>query len=157
MPPPPKISEISGDIGSIEIFEEFEAHHPPQADGHIRISGKVKVNLESIGDGAEPGVRSSEVEITEIEDTIGRESHRIGDEHLLAKAETKAIDPGKKFFTRMYSRCELSGDIMITDDRTGDELGEESHVESKIDETLCRLHLSTVHVYDVADLLKGEK
>ena len=37
-----------------EVLHERETQHMAEADGHIRISGKIKVDLEGIGQGAQP-------------------------------------------------------------------------------------------------------
>ena len=55
MPPPPEIRNAFGAIGIIEIGLEIEAQHFPKADGHIRITAEIKINLKGIGKNSQPG------------------------------------------------------------------------------------------------------
>ena len=37
-----------------EVFGEGEAQHMPQTDGHVAVAGEVVVDLQSIGNSADP-------------------------------------------------------------------------------------------------------
>ena len=50
MPTPPKLRNAFRDIGIIKVLKEVKAKHPPQADRHIRIAGKIEINLERKGE-----------------------------------------------------------------------------------------------------------
>ena len=54
VPTPPELLNGAGEEGIVEILREFEAEDPAQADGHIGITGKVKVNIEKKCNGIEP-------------------------------------------------------------------------------------------------------
>ena len=54
MPAPPKLRNALRDIGIVKVFKKMEAKHPPQADCHIRITGKIKINLERKGEQTDP-------------------------------------------------------------------------------------------------------
>ena len=38
-----------GNVGKVEVLQEFKAEHTTQTDGHIGITGEVEVNLQRIG------------------------------------------------------------------------------------------------------------
>ena len=54
VPAPPEIGDGIGQIGVVEILFIAEAHHQAHADGHIRIGGKVQINLQGVGKAAQP-------------------------------------------------------------------------------------------------------
>ena len=54
MPAPPELRNGAGNIGIIEVFREREAENVPQADGHVRIAGKIEENLKRVGQRAHP-------------------------------------------------------------------------------------------------------
>ena len=54
MPAPPEFSDGFGNIGIVEVFQKTEPEHPAQSDGHIRVTGKVKVKLQRISQGSQP-------------------------------------------------------------------------------------------------------
>ena len=47
MPAPPKFGGALRNERIIEVFREMEAKHHPKANCHVRIPGKVKVNLQA--------------------------------------------------------------------------------------------------------------
>ena len=54
MPAPPEVRHGAGKIRIVEILREREAEHPPEADGHVAVARKVKINLQQITHGPEP-------------------------------------------------------------------------------------------------------
>ena len=55
MPAPPELGDTFGDIGIVEVLQKMKAEHAAQANGHVRIGGEIKVDLEGIGQGSYPG------------------------------------------------------------------------------------------------------
>jgi len=60
MPAFPKFADGGGFVGRVEIEGEFDIEKPPQAQGHIGISGKVEVDLKSVAESASPGFEKSD-------------------------------------------------------------------------------------------------
>src|SRR5690606_6911763 len=56
VPPTPELGDALADIGLVEVLVKTEPHHQPQANGHVRIPGKVEVQLRGVGQNAQPGV-----------------------------------------------------------------------------------------------------
>ena len=48
MPAIPEIGQASAEVGKIEIVHRPDPEQSRNADGHIRISGKITVNLEGV-------------------------------------------------------------------------------------------------------------
>ena len=55
VPSPPKVGNTAGNIWIVECLDEMETENLSQPYRHIGIPGKIKVNLECIGDRAKPG------------------------------------------------------------------------------------------------------
>src|SRR5690606_39991496 len=56
VPPTPELGDALADIGLVEVLVKPEPHHQPQANGHVRIPGKVEVQWRGVGQNAQPGV-----------------------------------------------------------------------------------------------------
>ena len=54
VPAPPELGDTFSHIWEIKILQEMEPKHASQTDGHIRITGKVKINLEAVCNGSKP-------------------------------------------------------------------------------------------------------
>lgn len=48
MPTTPKFRNALRNVRVIKVFKKPEAHHLAQTDGHIGVSGKVKIKLERV-------------------------------------------------------------------------------------------------------------
>lgn len=55
MPSPHETVILLAAIRIIEIGPEIEAQHFSEADGHIRITAEIKINLKGIGKNSQPG------------------------------------------------------------------------------------------------------
>ena len=45
VPAAPELGDGPGDHRVVEVLQEVESEHPAQADGHVRITGKIEVYL----------------------------------------------------------------------------------------------------------------
>ena len=54
VPPPPEIRNALRAVGVVEVFKEVKAEQLPEADRHIRIAGKVEIDLKREGKDPEP-------------------------------------------------------------------------------------------------------
>ena len=81
MPPSPELLDVAGEIGRVEIPTQAKAENPSAADGHIRVAGKVAVDLQRIGDYREPhGARA--IVLGETKDGVNKGRDGIGDHCL---------------------------------------------------------------------------
>lgn len=55
VPAPPEVHDARGFVGGVEVFRQAQAQHKAQTQGHIRIAGKVKIELKGIAERAQPG------------------------------------------------------------------------------------------------------
>ena len=54
MPPAPELGDGAGDVGIVKVLQKVESKHPAKANGHVRIAGEVEVDLEGVGNDAQP-------------------------------------------------------------------------------------------------------
>ena len=54
MPSSPEFADACGVIGIIKVFREIKAEHFSQADSHIAVARKIKINLKRESDNSEP-------------------------------------------------------------------------------------------------------
>src|SRR5262245_42413500 len=57
MPASPKIGDAFCTIGRSEILRNDQTKHPTQSNCHVRVPGKVEVDLKGIGNHTEPGIQ----------------------------------------------------------------------------------------------------
>ena len=55
-----KVDDARRFVGREEVQRQANAKHPAQPDGRVRISGEVEVELERVGERADPGIRSGD-------------------------------------------------------------------------------------------------
>lgn len=48
MPSPPEILDVRGLVGRVEVDRELEIEQQGGADGHVRVAGKIVVELERV-------------------------------------------------------------------------------------------------------------
>ncbi len=152
MPAPPEVSDALGLVRRIEILQELEAEHPSQSDGHVRIAREIKVNLECVGNRAEPGIRRGKR--LGIERGVRNPAHRIGQQDLLGKAEDEQRDPGAKLLQGVRALEQLVGHRVVADDRSGNELWKERDVTREIDERSNRRGRTAIDVDGVTERMK---
>jgi len=83
VPPSPELGDAAGQIGESEILHEAEAHHQTQTDRHVGVSREVKVDLNGVGRGSQPGVGGGRR--GQSEGRLGHRGHRIGNQDLFAE------------------------------------------------------------------------
>ena len=60
VPAPPEIDDAGGLVGRIEIERQEDAEHQRHADRHVGIAGEIEIELEGVGQRADPGLRSKD-------------------------------------------------------------------------------------------------
>ncbi len=156
VPAAPEFGGASGNIGIVEVFREFESEHFSQTDGHVRVAGEIKINLQRVRQRAEPGGGHGEGHAG-AENVIRHLRHIVGNQNLLRQAIDEALHAVAKVRQRLPAVHDLLLDGVVADDRAGDELREERDVEAHIPHTLLRLRLAVVNVKEIGQELEGEE
>ena len=116
----------------------------PQANGHIGVSGKIEVNLEGKGNGAQPRRHSGGG--GHGADLLPEGAHLIGDQHLFGKAHYKALHAPAGLEHALPAVHQLVLHRLVLDDRPGDQLGEQRHIRAHVEDVLLGLDDAPVHV-----------
>ena len=56
VPAPPEIDDVDGLVRRIEIERQKDAEHQRNADRHVRVAGEIEIELEGVGERADPGL-----------------------------------------------------------------------------------------------------
>lgn len=96
MPASPELRNRSRDVGVVEVAEILESHHAAKAYGHVRISRKVEVDLEGVGDDAGPSAHSANIRATLCEHEVGKYAIVLASSAFLASPIMKRRSPLEK-------------------------------------------------------------
>ena len=157
MPPPPVFGNAAAQIRVIEVFQELKAQHFSQPNGHIGIAGKVKVNLEGKGDGAQPGRPGGKTCPRQRRHGIPQGAHLVRDEHLFPQAYGEPSDARGKLRRCFPAVRELFLHRFVLHDGPCDELREQRDIGAKGDGILLCRHGASVYINDIAERLEGVK
>ena len=133
----------------------MESEHTPKPDRHIRVAGKVEIDLECVGDRSHPAEQHGLLILRRIECHVRNVSAGIGKDHLFGKTggETHRacgkIIPG--FFPVRQFRC----DGIVPHDRARDQLGEQSNIQPHFQRIFFGLHFAPVHIHHIGKRLEG--
>ena len=151
MPAPPEFCYAPGNIGMFEVLSEMEAQHPPKADGHVTVTGKIEINLHRIGCHAHPGGEGSGFR---QQHPVRQKAHLVGNQHLLGQTVDKADDTGSEGATGLLSFQQLRGDVPVADDGPCNQLRKEGHIGAEEQGVSLRFDLPAVHVDHIAHALE---
>ena len=135
----------------------MESQHTPDTDGHIGIPGKVKVNLERVGQQTNPRLRAGEgLQVTAHID-IGILPHHIGNEHLFGQPDHKAVEAQYAVRPIGFPGNQLRCNGIEPDNGSCNELGKHDYVEDEICGTLQRRGHPAVDIHAIGEALEGVK
>ncbi len=126
-----------------------------EADSHIRISGKIKINLERKRKRAEP--RRKHRRTAKILNPIRKLGKLVGKHHFLEQAERKPPASIHKLRHGCLSAAKLCLYILIPDNRTGYQMRKQGKVSSEIHQIPLNGRVAAVEVDGVGDALKRIK
>ena len=141
----------------VKILQETEAEHMPEADGHIRITGKVKINLESIGRDPDPGCQDRHIARIHHTDLVPQNPRLIGQKNLFAQPDHKAVDALGEFLHALFPGAQLRVDGPVLDDRPRNQLGEHGHISPVGYYIFLDGSIRPVYVNDIGDCLECVK
>ena len=172
MPTAPEFCDTAGNIGIVEILQIPQAQHITHTDGHIGICGKVQIDLQAVGNHAQPCLRNRQrrqmIDILRQKRRIchGRSGQKNGvsqntagicQQNLLRKARRKTG----------YTLCHLrlSGLVreqvlfngLIADNRAGNALMKQRRIQQYIPIPFLCPRLSPVHIHHICQQLEGVK
>ena len=144
----------------MEVEREADAEQAGGTEGHVGVAGEIEVELERIGDRADPGFghrRVAPVGGGEAEDRGGDAGEVVGDHHLLEQAAEEDPERDREVAVpAVMALAELRHHLAVMDQRPGDQVGEEGDEEQVVGEVIL-LGLAAVGIDEVGDLEEGEE
>ncbi len=103
VPAAPEIGYRLGAIRRIKVLGENKSQHQSQPDCHVGIATKIKIDLESVGDGAEPRLERSDR--ASIKGNVRNLSTWISEKNLFRKPEREKGNEGAPNPATEVRRC----------------------------------------------------
>ena len=134
MPAAPKIRDAFGFVGRVEIQRKANAEEAGDADRHVGISREVEIELEGIGESADPcGYQADGVSRARGPKTlVGPRRDGVSNEDFFGQAHGEKRDPYTDIggaVRRAALFAELRHRLALVDDGAGDDLWEKSREE----------------------------
>ena len=133
----------------------METEQLAQADGHIGVAGEVEIDLEGEGQHAQPGARHRQLAQRHGLIALPQHPHIVGDEHLFRHAHHKGLHAGGEFVRGAGPLVDLIPQVLIFDDGSGDQLGEQGDEGAEVDDGPLSPGVAPVDVDGVAHGLEG--
>ena len=153
MPAAPKLRNGAGLVGMLEVLQEAEAKEMTQADSHVGITREVEIDLEGIGQHAQP--RHSGRGLGHGGDLLPQCAHLVGDQHLLGKTHHEALHTAAGLKHALAAVQQLMLHRLILDDRACNQLGEQRHIGAHIEDIAAGLDDAAIHIDGVGHGLEG--
>ena len=161
VPAPPEFRDVCRLVGRGEIQRQHDAEHPREADRHVRVAGKIKVELERVCERAAPRIVRVQRRHgrAEIENPARRRTDAIRDDRLFEKPDGKnreahgEVVPVEAVRLRL---AELRHHLFVVDDRPRDEMREECDEQQEVAEVVFAHH-AAAHIHEIRDLGEGKK
>ena len=157
VPPSPELPDRRRDIRIVEVLLEMEPEHEPQSDRHVRISREVEIDLQHVSDCADPGAKAPDLRLRHIKKSVGYHGNVVGDEDLFREAANEAPHALCGILGRLFPVRDLKLDVVIFDDRAGDELREKRHIQHHVERVFLHLAVLAVNINDVTHRLEREE
>ena len=157
MPPAPEIRDAFRCVGITEILRKMKAHHRSQSHGHIRIAGKIKVNLHAKRQNPQPHHQNGTLGIRNARNLCPQSARGIGNQHLLAQTHGKQKHSPGKSGEVLSPLPQFLCDGVIPHDRPGDQLGKHGDIGSEINDILLWSGLFPVYIDSIRHGLKRIK
>ena len=160
VPAAPEVRDRDRLIGAEKIQGQAQTKQQPQADRHVRIRRKIKINLQGVGQGGRPGIEEAEG------GGIGKGAvcprrEAVGDHHLLEQADAEDEQPGgepqRPAGGGPGEGGQLGNDLAVLNDRSGHQLRKEGDKQRVAQPALIPAGLAAKSVDQIGDLLEGDE
>ena len=132
VPAAPELLDGGRGVRIIEVFAEMEAEHASETDGHIAVAGKIEVDLQRVANGARPSCQHADLSGRQREHGIRHLTERVRQQQLFAQTADKPADAECGLLRSGAAAVDLLLDVMVFDDRPGDQLREKRDVQQHL-------------------------
>ncbi len=156
MPAAPEVGDGARPIGQVEVARELQAHGHRKANGHVGIAAEIEIELQRIGQQAEPGLHQGGMGGL-VEDDRDDGCDLVGDQHLPAEADDEDAQARRHPPQRGAPRPDAVRDGGVAHDGARHQLREHGDVDRDLLEPGIGLHAPPVHVHQIGDGVEGEE
>ena len=156
MPAPPEILNALRRIRITEVDRDFKAKHPPQPTRHIRITGKIKVDLQRESSSTRPGPQNADI-TCQCAQALPQFAHRIRQKHFFTQTDHQQAEAVSDFVPCLLPVTQLGAQLIITHNRARDQLRKKRHIGGKTNQTVFRRHGIAVDIHHIGHYLKRVK
>ena len=154
VPALPVLANAGGDVGPVEVLGQADPEQARQTDGDVGVAGEVEVDLVAEGPEREHHLGPGE-ERGRVEDAIGVERERVGEDDLLHEPDGDAREPLLHVQgDGLATPGELGQQLAGAHDRSRHELREEGDVEREVEGAPGRRLHAAVDVEGVGEALQ---
>ena len=107
----------------------MEPKHLAQANRHVRVSGKIIIDLKRIGCRTKPCQQEGQFTRCMPEHAIRDLRECIGEQHFFRQAINEPVDALGKYLLFVLARGQLHVHIMIAHNRSGNQLRKHGNVQ----------------------------
>ena len=93
VPPSPEFCNASGNIRIIEVLQKMESKHLSKADSHVRITSKVKENLERVRYQASPRADKTDFRPPNWSIFVAKIATTLASRTFFARPTQKSLNP----------------------------------------------------------------
>ena len=157
VPALPELCNVLAQKGIPEVFVKVESEQPSQSDRHIRIAGKVKVDLHSVNRNRIPGAHHGNVIQITGEECVYDGTQMVGKNDFFAQTDH---DPGQTLADVMGSGIpfgQLRLDGAVPDDGPSHQLGEHGYIQQEFGIAPLSPDLVPIAVHHIGNSLEGIK
>ena len=157
MPSSPEFRDAPGNIRIIKVFQEVEAEHFSETDGHIGVTREIKVDLEGVSQGSQPGSCHRKLGNGKSCRRIPEKADVIRQQDLFSHTGHKAVDAFREVIQIFPAFLHLLRNGLILYDGSCDQLRKHGNIGSIADPVLLHVRISTVNINGIGHGLEGEK
>ena len=155
MPSSPVFGDAARDVRVIKVFQELESEDGAETDSHVGVPAEIVVDLESVADCSQPGGHTVQLVDRLRKHLVGYGSKGVGEENFLGESYDEAFHAVSDLLEVHGTILDLVGYVVVLDDRSRHQLGEEGDVEREFVDVSLRFNFLPIDVHDVANGLEG--
>ena len=155
VPPPPVFADGAGKVGVVEVFRQGDTEEFSDADGHIAVAGKVKIQLHHIRRVAQHQNRRGQRGGRHGGDPCVNQRQLVRNQRFFGQPQHQPLDAVAEAVGRDTALCaagvKLRGLLAVADNRAGRAMAEEGQKHRKPEGAFFRFGAARSHIRAVAD------
>ena len=154
VPAVPEVRNAGGRVRVIEVLRVVKAQHFAEADGHVGVRRKVKVDLERIGKEPDPGADDRNRRQFAVQHGGGHFAGHVGQQDLFEHAGQEPDESVPRLAHADDAVLDLRFNVDVFDNGAGNELREHGDVQQQVKEVALDIGPPAVHIHNVRNGLE---